>query len=225
MTGNSVFDEQIGATLFNERLAERDIVVLQGFATERLSEKPGYRVRDRSLAWLLGSHGLLGQLASSVLGEGAVPIKCVLFNKTHSINWSTPWHQDRVVPMREKKVLDGYENWSAKDGLDHVEPPFCIIEQMVTFKVLLDDCGLEQGPIRVAAGSHRFGKLSSAQLPGLVSSLEEVPMVGQAGDVWAHAGSIIHASAKSDCNDDRRILHVDYSAFDLPAVLNWQSLV
>ncbi|MBO6506538.1 MAG: phytanoyl-CoA dioxygenase family protein [Kordiimonadaceae bacterium] len=224
MTNHLVFENPDGVLLFEKLVGSGDLAELSKFTDLHLSKKPGYRLTDPSLGWLLDANGPIGRLARRIIGSAAQPIKSVLFNKTVSKNWITPWHQDRAVPMREKKILQGYETWSEKEGVHHVEPPFRIIENMITIKVLLDDCGPENGPIKIAAGSHHLGKLKASEVAEAIEGRKQINLVGKAGDVWVHAGSSVHSSNRSQLTENRRILHVDYSAEGLPDDLNWLSL-
>lgn len=45
----------------------------------------------------LAQEGPLAELAREVLGEGARPVKAILFDKVEAANWKVPWHQDRRV--------------------------------------------------------------------------------------------------------------------------------
>ena len=42
-----------------------------------------------------------------------------------------------------------------------------------------------------------------------------------AGDIWAYATPIVHASETAEMPARRRVLQVDYAAFDLPGGLRW----
>lgn len=45
-----------------------------------------------------------------------------------------------------------------------------------------------------------------------------------AGDIWAYATPILHASDAALDPKARRVLQVDYAAFDLPGGLEWSGL-
>ncbi len=55
----------------------------------------------------------------------------------------------------------------------------------------------------------------------MVVRLGSKPCLAAAGDVWAYATPILHASAPSMSNRHRRVLQLDYAAVDLPGGLDW----
>ena len=63
------------------------------------------------------------ELARSVLGEAARPVKGVYFDKTPEANWLVPWHQDVTITVREHRDVAGYEMRPVRDGVVHALPP------------------------------------------------------------------------------------------------------
>jgi len=47
------------------------------------------------------------------------------------------------------------------------------------------------------------------------------PCLAERGDIWAYATPILHASDAARRPSARRVLHVDYSADELPPPLAW----
>jgi len=41
-------------------------------------------------------------IAKEFLGADPIPFKATLFNKTAGSNWLVVWHQDRVLPIKQK---------------------------------------------------------------------------------------------------------------------------
>lgn len=120
-----------------------------------LSEVPAFAAVANSPA--------VRRLAGAVLGTGAFPVRAQLFDKTPETNWKVPWHQDLAIAVAERIEVPGFTGWSVKDGVPHVHPPAGILEQMVTLRLHLDDCGPDHGPLRMLPGSHRGA--SSMPLP------------------------------------------------------------
>jgi hypothetical protein len=110
---------------------------------------------------LISGRGPLGMLADQSAGRAARPVRVLFFDKTTSVNWAVPWHQDRTVAVKQRVDMAGFGPWSIKDGVTHVEPPVAILEHMLTLRVFVDDCGEDNGPLEVVKGSHRFGRLAS----------------------------------------------------------------
>jgi hypothetical protein len=187
---------------------------------------------------LAESEELMG-LVSPILGRGAFPVRGILFDKTPGANWFVGWHQDCAIAVKEKvdnaaTRAAGFGPWSVKGGVVHVEPPAAVLENMVTLRLHLDDCGADNGPLRVIPGSHRHGKLSEAEVKRWVCEREAVTCRAQAGDVVVMRPLLLHASSRvdlpgsSDADEGsrpgarrRRVVHLEYAAGDLPGGLEW----
>jgi hypothetical protein len=79
------------------------------------------------------------------------------FTKGVERNWGVPWHQDRVIALRDRKEVAGYGNWSRKADVWHCEPPLDLLHRMTFLRVFLDPVGPENGGVEFALGSHREG--------------------------------------------------------------------
>lgn len=167
--------------------------------------------------------GRVGALACSEL-PGARPVRAVLFDKTPARNWAVAWHQDRTIAVRRRIAVEGFGPWSTKAGLVHVEPPFGLLEEMVTIRIHLDDCGPDNAPLLIAVASHRLGRVAAAETAGRAQALEVVTCVAETGDVWLYATPILHASAKAATPARRRVLQVDFAAGGLPGGLEWAGI-
>ncbi|PAX07388.1 phytanoyl-CoA dioxygenase [Sphingomonas lenta] len=173
------------------------------------------------LATLLASDGPIGRIAVDRAGPETRPVRAILFDKTPGANWSLGWHQDRTIAVRERHDVPGYGPWSRKAGVQHVEPPFAVIEAMVTLRVHLDDVPADNAPLLVAPGSHKLGRLAEPNIAGVVERCGTAVCLAERGDVWAYATSIIHASAASTGHAHRRVLQVDYAPDVLAPPLEW----
>jgi hypothetical protein len=101
-------------------------------------------------------------LIEAVLGSSAFVARSMFFDKTPDANWKVAWHQDLTIAVRKKIEVDGYTAWSVKEGIVHVQPPISVLERMVTVRLHLDDCGLENGPLQVIPMSHKSGRVRPA---------------------------------------------------------------
>jgi hypothetical protein len=174
-----------------------------------------------SITSLIGSHGLLGVLATREAGCDARPVRVLLFDKTPASNWAVPWHQDRTVAVRERIDIDGYGPWSVKGGVVHVEPPLDIVKGMLTLRVFVDDCGDDNGPLEVAIGSHQLGRLAGKDMSEAVRHNGIFVGQGRAGDVLVMKTLAVHSSKRAASPCHRRVLQVDYATMDLAAPLEW----
>lgn len=102
-----------------------------------------------------------------VLRAKARPVRALLFDKTPNANWKVPRHQDLSIAVKKKADVEGFGPWSRKAGVVHVQPTTRILEPMLAVRIHLDDCDESNGPLRVIPGSHRQGRLSTAQLSEL----------------------------------------------------------
>ncbi len=62
-------------------------------------------------------------LAEAVLGKTCFAVKGTFFNKTQEANWKVVWHQDLTIVVREGCEVPGFDPWTIKAGINHVQPP------------------------------------------------------------------------------------------------------
>ena len=148
-------------------------------------------------------------------------MRAILFDKSPARNWALGWHQDRTICVRARRDVPGFGPWTVKDGLTHVEPPFDLLERMVTLRIHLDDVTSDNAPLLVAPGSHRLGRIRADRIEAVVRRRGTFVCTASAGDVWLYATPILHASQRAQEPARRRVLQVDYSADALPGGLEW----
>ncbi len=179
---------------------------------------------DAALPALLATDGAIASLAERLLGPRARPVRAILFDKSATDNWGIGWHQDRVIAVQSRAQAPGFTRWSVKRGVDHVSPPWPILAAMRTLRVHLDPAAADNGVLLVAPGSHRLGIIAERDIDRHVARLGMRDCPAEAGDVWAYATPILHASAPSASTARRRVLQLDYAATDLPAPLAWRGV-
>lgn len=209
-----------GAQLF-EGHAVQWIVELDGVLADFPIEEAGTRIQGNAplASWL--KMGGIGTIAELAIGSSAKPVRAVLFNKTAETNWGLGWHQDRTICVKEKREVEGFGPWTVKRGMNHVAPPFEMLAQMVTLRVHLDDVPETNAPLLIAPGSHRLGCVGVNEMAEAVERCGVRACLAKEGDVWLYSTPILHASAASVSLQSRRVLQVDYAAFDLPGGLEW----
>lgn len=206
-------------------LSPEDLTVLRGLADQAIGARPGARLRDAAvLDAVLAATGPVGALAVRLTSPAARPVRAVMFDKTPEANWAVAWHQDRTIPVAARIEVEGFGPWSTKDGLLHVAPPFAILARMVTLRVHLDPVDAANAPLRVAQGSHRLGRVAAEDAAARAAKHAVIDCLAEAGDVWAYATPILHASDRAEPPRRRRVLQVDYADFDLPGGLAWRGL-
>ena len=203
-------------------LGPGEIGLLADLASRRLDDRPGVRLAgDPTLSELLRSDGPLQSCAVAALGPRARPVRAVLFDKRTGSNWAVGWHQDRTIAVRARIDTPGFGPWSRKDGVDHVEPPFALIDGMVTLRAHLDAVPADNAPLLVALGSHRRGRIPADRLAAVVAGSVQYACLAAPGDIWISATGIAHASRPAERPTHRRVLQVDYAASPLPNGLQW----
>ncbi len=113
--------------------------------------------------------------------------------------------------MQERVEADGFGPWSTKADVLHVQPPSSILENMLTVRLHLDNCGEDNGALRVLPGSHTHGKIPEQETLGLRETLpEHVCAVGLGGALLMRP-LLLHASSPSRVPGHRRVVHLDFS--------------
>ena len=183
---------------------------------------PGLRIDEIvSIAELLSPTGKIGAVAASVLGPQARPVRAILFDKNENKNWALGWHQDRTIAVQARVELPGFGPWTIKAGIPHVEPPFELIERMITLRTHLDSVEMSNAPLLISPGTHALGKIREAAIDGVVAAHGVQACLAEAGDIWVYRTPILHASERSTSQARRRVLQIDFSAEQLPAPLVW----
>jgi hypothetical protein len=172
------------------------------------------------LATLIQPGGVADGIAKAYLGRGARPVRAILFDKTARQNWALGWHQDRTIWVQSRHDKSGFGPWTVKQGLVHVEPPFALIERMITMRLHLDPVPVDNAPLLIAPGSHRLGRIAERDIDGVVARCGAHACLAEPGDIWVYATPILHASHPAQ-GARRRVLQLDYSTDRLPAPLQW----
>ena len=170
---------------------------------------------------LIRPDGVLTRLANRLAGRASRPVRALAFDKTPEANWHLPWHQDRVIAVREKSDVAGFGNWTVKGGQPHVEPPVSLLEALFSLRLHLDDNDADNGALKVIPGSHRRGRLSDKDVRSLADECAPKLCTVSAGGVVAMRALTIHASDASRSIRRRRVLHIDYCWEKLPPQLTW----
>jgi ectoine hydroxylase-related dioxygenase (phytanoyl-CoA dioxygenase family) len=152
------------------------------------------------------------KMASEVLGDQAFPYRAIVFDKSPTANWLVAWHQDKALPVREKRAVPGWGPWSVKNGVLYANGPAAALAKVVALRLHFDDSTHDNGPLKVLPGTHRLGLLSDAEIRRLSRTILARECLVACGGVIAMSPLILHASSKSKGNLPRRVLHVEYAA-------------
>ncbi|WP_295529029.1 phytanoyl-CoA dioxygenase family protein [Novosphingobium sp. Chol11] len=174
-----------------------------------------------SLRPLHASTGLIGGIASSIAGRNTLPVRAILFDKSEQNNWSLAWHQDRTICVKEKREASDFGPWTIKRGMHHVAPPYELLTKMITLRAHLDDVSVNNAPLLISPGSHKFGRIPVSDIDNVVQRCGTKTCLAEAGDVWLYSTPILHASEAASPPTRRRVLQIDFSADTLPNGLEW----
>jgi ectoine hydroxylase-related dioxygenase (phytanoyl-CoA dioxygenase family) len=147
---------------------------------------------------------------AGVLSASAVAIQAIAFDKSPDANWKVTWHQDLMFPFAKAVSAAGFESPSMKDGVDFARPPVAILEDLLAVRVHLDDCGRENGPLRVAPATHRLGIIPIAEISQQLVRFPEVIITASDGEALLMRPLLLHASSKAVLPLHRRVLHLVY---------------
>lgn len=174
-----------------------------------------------AVAALARSEQLLS-LVRPYLPTEPLPVRAIFFDKSPAANWLVPWHQDLTLTLQSQAEVPGYGPWSIKEGVPHVQPPVELLERMLTVRLHLDDADESNGALRVLPGTHRLGRLSPGQIEEQRARQPDVLCAVEAGGALLMRPLLLHASGRSISPEKhRRVLHIEYAAFTLPAGLHW----
>lgn len=204
---------EVVARIESDAVSKRETV----FAIRNLLDAPEIRDLARSKP--------IRALVEPVLGPNCFAVRGIFFDKVAGANWKVPYHQDLSIAVKEKIAVEGFGPWSTKAGAVHVQPPREILEKMLTVRLHLDDCGAQNGALRVIAGSHELGKLDAAQIAQVRENGAEITAeVGQGGALLMRP-LLLHASSPSQIPAHRRVIHLEFAADELPDGLEWREWV
>jgi ectoine hydroxylase-related dioxygenase (phytanoyl-CoA dioxygenase family) len=164
-------------------------------------------------------------VAEAVLGEHCFAVRAILFDKTPDANWKVVWHQDLTIAVRKRADVAGFGPWSDKAGVPHVQAPAELLARMLAVRVHLDDCGAQNGPVRVISGSHREGRLTAAEVESRRVATAPVDCLVARGGVLAFRPLILHASSPATTPAHRRVVHFEFAIDELPPPLEWHARV
>lgn len=172
----------------------------------------------------LASANRIRAFATAVLGEHAFAVRAIFFDKVPDANWSLFYHQDNVIAVKDRLDMPGFVGWSQKSSVWQVQPPASVLASMIAVRVHLDDCGADNGPLRVLPGSHRHGWLDD-EIDDWKARVPEVICRVDRGGIVTMCPLTLHASAASEAVGHRRVIHIEYAAAELPNGLQWNNRV
>jgi ectoine hydroxylase-related dioxygenase (phytanoyl-CoA dioxygenase family) len=170
------------------------------------------------LAKLIREH----QMIAPFLSVATVAVQCTLFEKSQNQNWLVPVHQDLSIAVRERVAHPALTGWSDKEGSIFVQPPDSVLQEIVAIRFHIDECGLNDGPLRVVAGSHKAGRLIGQAALAERDRIGEILCPVERGGAMLMKPLVLHASSKASGGSRRRVLHFVFAPPLLPFGLRWR---
>lgn len=150
---------------------------------------------------------------TALQGRSARPIRALLMGKgeggERTQAWGIDWHRDTTFAVAAPKAVPGFDAWVDKGPFWQVQAPLDLAAQVRSLRLHLDDSGPDTGPLLVRPGSHRG------------EGGEPTEVHAERGDVLLMHPLLLHASEPPATPAPRRVLHVEWAAFDLPGGLEW----
>lgn len=157
---------------------------------------------------------------AGIIPPASVAVQCTYFEKSAERNWLVPIHQDLSIPVAARVEAAPLRGWSEKEGALFVQAPPAVLERLVAVRLHLDDCGPDDGPLRVVPRTHRRGVISNED--AIAARAEgETTCVLATGGALALRPLLLHASSKGRGSSRRRVLHMVFGPKDLPYGLRW----
>lgn len=208
------FEEQ-GFAILPERLKTPEVsnLLLNLAQVPRQRGKAGVRhLMGHSVISSLVKEPRFLNFVQEILGPEAFPFRATLFDKSSERNWLIAWHQDTALPLLRQQEMAGWGPWSVKDGVIYAHAPASALSQVVALRIHLDESTTQNGPLRVLPGTHTLGVLADEVVHELSTRLREATCTAASGEILAMRPLLIHASSKSQTEEPRRVLHIQYAA-------------
>jgi ectoine hydroxylase-related dioxygenase (phytanoyl-CoA dioxygenase family) len=168
-------------------------------------------LRHEAVSSLAHERPLL-EITRAVLGPEAFPFRATLFDKSPTANWLVAWHQDKALPLQQRREADGWGPWSVKEGVIYAQAPARVLAHVLALRVHLDDSSEQNGPLRVLPRTHTLGVLKDDEIQKLTMEISPVSCIVPRGTVLAMKPLIVHSSSKLQVETSRRVLHIEYAA-------------
>ena len=124
-----------------------------------------------------------------------------------------------TISVDKKLALNGFEFWTTKQNQFAVQPPLEVLQNVVTVRIHLDETNESNGALKVIPKSHSKGIYRPETIDWSVEN--EVTCNVSKGGIMLMKPLLLHSSAKTTNNKQRRVIHIEFSNQELPTELNW----
>lgn len=217
---------QLGFAIVPGILSPPQLIQLQAELDPLLKTQPAAGIRNlinkAPSIDVLAKSASIRALVEPVLGKNAQCVRSILFNKNSETNWHVVWHQDLAIAVKERIDIEGFSAWTVKENVPHTQPPVRVLEQMLTVRLHLDSANHTNGALWVSPGTHRLGRIAANEAANTAEHHGKSLCAVQAGDALLFHPLILHSSQKSHSENQRRVIHLEFSAANtLPTSLTW----
>ncbi|MFA0810064.1 phytanoyl-CoA dioxygenase family protein [Microbulbifer epialgicus] len=212
-------------SLVNNFLPEGLLKTLQDeFSDLRFTRRSGgirnAEKKNSSIAALAKSELVLGLVQKYLAGPPRL-VRSILFDKNERSNWLVTWHQDKTVAVSSKFSELGWGPWTIKDSVHHVQPPLYVLKKMISIRIHLDGAGVGNGCLKLLPGSHQHGIFQQDEINKYVKEHDPIACEVTSGSALIMYPLILHASDKALRPKRRRVIHLEYSCYELPSGVTW----
>lgn len=156
------------------------------------------------------------ELYSTICDKNYFLSKAIYFNKPMKSNWFVSYHQDLSISVKKKIEYEGYNSWTNKKGQLGVIPPIIVLENLITFRIHLDDTDATNGCLKVISKSHKKGII---RVDGFFEASKygvEIDCNIDKGGIMLMKPLLLHSSQKSVSENDRRVIHLEFCNQEIP---------
>jgi hypothetical protein len=159
----------------------------------------------------------LQSIVHQLFGDDYFVVNSMYFDKPGRSAWGVAYHQDRQIIVREKKDVEGFNEWFNEFDLLTVRATNEILQHIFTIRIHIDETNKENGSLQVIESSHKHGIFD----PSLIDKSKEVNCDVSVGGVMIMSPLVMHQSLSSSSDTKRRVIHFDITNVSLPGGLQW----
>jgi ectoine hydroxylase-related dioxygenase (phytanoyl-CoA dioxygenase family) len=213
--------------VYNENEIEKLISLIEN-TTENNTENPTFR-KSEDLFAIRQFHKEIPEVLDFVFnqnlkdiientfGKGYFITKSIYFDKPEKSNWFVAYHQDLTISVNQKIEIANFKNWTVKQNQFAVQPPKEILENNFTIRIHIDKTTKDNGALKVVNNSHSKGIVRLDDLKIENETICEV----EKGGIMIMKPLLFHASNKTTNNERRRVIHIEFSKYQLPEGIDW----
>lgn len=146
--------------------------------------------------------------------------KAIYFDKPSNENWYVTWHQDVPINVKEKVETEDFNNWTFKKGIHSVCPPEKVLHSIFSIRIHLDDTREHNGVLKIVPGSFKK-RFTSSEIQTITENCSPMLCNVNEGGAQLMKPLLLHASSKSRTQKKRRVIHLEFTSFELPGNLEW----